>query len=185
MKSLYATHAYPRALYQPRVEVHRYDEVSGVVCNATVTSTCNYCLGELNRSGALTLTLIWRNYDRHTPLSPQLIHLGATPSWRLRPGCEGWSCGLVSEAGDGLSQFLVPPPPPPPPLCSSASSPDSSLDIQWAIPLFNYTPLQMTINGVQGGIGNMSRGWSFKGLSQGVRRHNRGLSRGEGNNIHV
>ena len=28
----------------------------------------------------------------------------------------------------------------------------------WAIPLFNYTPLQMTINGVQGGIGNMSRG---------------------------
>ena len=29
---------------------------------------------------------------------------------------------------------------------------------QWAIPLFNYTPLQMTINGVQGGIGNMSRG---------------------------
>ena len=28
----------------------------------------------------------------------------------------------------------------------------------WAIPLFNYTPLQMTINGVQGDIGNMSRG---------------------------
>ena len=28
----------------------------------------------------------------------------------------------------------------------------------WAIPLFNYTPLQMTINGVHGGIGNMSRG---------------------------
>ena len=28
----------------------------------------------------------------------------------------------------------------------------------WAIPLFNYTPLQMTMNGVQGGIGNMSRG---------------------------
>jgi hypothetical protein len=28
----------------------------------------------------------------------------------------------------------------------------------WAIPLFSYTPLQMTINGVQGGIGNMSQG---------------------------
>ena len=33
-----------------------------------------------------------------------------------------------------------------------------ALGRQWAIPLFNYTPLQMTINGVQGGIGNMSRG---------------------------
>ena len=43
----------------------------------------------------------------------------------------------------------------------------------------------MTINGVQGGIGNMSRegGGSFKCLSRGIRRHNRGLSRGEGNNI--
>ena len=30
--------------------------------------------------------------------------------------------------------------------------------MQRAIPLFNYTPLQMTINGVQGGIWNMSRG---------------------------
>ena len=37
--------------------------------------------------------------------------------------------------------------------------------IYWAIPLFNYTPLQMAINGVRGGgggggggIGNMSRG---------------------------
>ena len=29
---------------------------------------------------------------------------------------------------------------------------------EWAIPLFNYTPLQMTINGVPGGIGDMSRG---------------------------
>ena len=56
-------------------------------------------------------------------------------------------------------------------------------EIQWAIPLFNYTPLQMTINGVQGGIGNMSRGWSFKCLSRGVRGHNRSLSRGEGSNI--
>ena len=49
----------------------------------------------------------------------------------------------------------------------------------------------MTINGVQGGIGNMSRGWSFKCLSRGggggggggVRRHNRSLSRGEWNII--
>ena len=32
----------------------------------------------------------------------------------------------------------------------------------WAIPLFNYTPLQMTINGVQGGIVNMSRGVVIK-----------------------
>ena len=31
-------------------------------------------------------------------------------------------------------------------------------ELNWAIPLFNYTPLQMTINGVQGGIVNMSRG---------------------------
>ena len=30
--------------------------------------------------------------------------------------------------------------------------------MHWAIPLFYYTPLQMTINGVQGGIGDMSRG---------------------------
>ena len=30
--------------------------------------------------------------------------------------------------------------------------------MQRAIPLFNYIPLQMTINGVQGGIGNMSPG---------------------------
>ena len=30
--------------------------------------------------------------------------------------------------------------------------------LHWAIPLFNYTPLQMTINGVQGGLGNMSGG---------------------------
>ena len=52
------------------------------------------------------------------------------------------------------------------------------------IGLFHYTPLQMTINGVQGAIGNMSRGgWSFKCLSRGARRHNRSLSRGEGNNI--
>ena len=64
---------------------------------------------------------------------------------------------------------------------------------QWAIPLFNYTPLQMTINGVQGGYREYVPGggggggvcvcvcvcvWSFKGLSRGVRRHNRGLSRG-------
>ena len=41
----------------------------------------------------------------------------------------------------------------------------------------------MTINGVQGGIGNTSRGWSFKYLSRGVRRHNRSLSRGEESNI--
>ena len=41
----------------------------------------------------------------------------------------------------------------------------------------------MTINGVQGGIWNMSRGWSFKCLSRGVRRYNRSLSRGEGNYI--
>ena len=47
----------------------------------------------------------------------------------------------------------------------------------------------MTINGVQGGIGNMSRGggggggWSYQSLSRGVRRHNRSLSRGEWNNI--
>ena len=39
--------------------------------------------------------------------------------------------------------------------------------VEWAIPLFNYTPLQMTINGVQGCIGKMSRGWSFKCLSLG------------------
>ena len=45
----------------------------------------------------------------------------------------------------------------------------------------------MTINGVQGGLGNMSPGgWSFKCMSRGggggggggVRRHNRNLSRG-------
>ena len=41
----------------------------------------------------------------------------------------------------------------------------------------------MTINGVQGGIWKMSRGWSFKCLSRGVRRYNRSLSRGEGNYI--
>ena len=41
----------------------------------------------------------------------------------------------------------------------------------------------MTMNGVQGGIGNMSRGWSFKCLFRGVRRHNRSLFRGKGNNI--
>ena len=58
--------------------------------------------------------------------------------------------------------------------------------MQWAIPLFNYTPLQMTINGVQGGIRNMSRGWSFKCLSRGggggggVRRHNRACPGGSG-----
>ena len=35
---------------------------------------------------------------------------------------------------------------------------NADLCVYWAIPLFSYTPLQMTINGVQGGIGNMSRG---------------------------
>ena len=34
----------------------------------------------------------------------------------------------------------------------------SKFIVDWAIPLFNYTPLQMTINGVPGGIGDMSRG---------------------------
>ena len=57
--------------------------------------------------------------------------------------------------------------------------------LDWAIPLFNYTPLQMTINGVQG---NMSQGWSFKCLSRGLegiieaclggREQHRSLSRG-------
>ena len=28
----------------------------------------------------------------------------------------------------------------------------AGFSIDWAIPLFNHTPLQMTINGVQGGI---------------------------------
>ena len=50
----------------------------------------------------------------------------------------------------------------------------------WAIPLFNYAPLQMTINGVQGGIGNMSRGLGHvnacpRGLEH--RRHDGSLSR--------
>ena len=39
---------------------------------------------------------------------------------------------------------------------------------QWAIPLINYTPLQMTINGVQGGIGNMFRGGGGGGGGGGV-----------------
>ena len=61
------------------------------------------------------------------------------------------------------------------------------MQIKWS---YSIIYLQMTINGVQGGIGNMSRGGaggggglSFKSLSRGVRRHNRSLSRGEWNNI--
>ena len=42
----------------------------------------------------------------------------------------------------------------------------------------------MTINGVQGGIGNMSRGGGhLNPCPGGVRRHNRSLSRGEWSNI--
>ena len=42
----------------------------------------------------------------------------------------------------------------------------------------------MTINGVQGGIGNMSRGVVIVCLSRGVRRHiNRSFVQGEWNNI--
>ena len=47
-------------------------------------------------------------------------------------------------------------------LINVRTRPHSSVTVEitlyWAIPLFNYTPLQLTINGVQGGLGNMSRG---------------------------
>ena len=42
------------------------------------------------------------------------------------------------------------------------------MDINWAIPLFNYTPLQMTINGVQGGYSEYVPGGGGGGGLEGI-----------------
>ena len=90
----------------------------------------------------------------------------AHSQWRMRPGL--FEVGsLELERGrvsirnpptqDTCSNDVAQPCPPNDCGCRPLKGP-GFVWVYWAIPLFNYTPLQMTIYGVQGGIGNMSRG---------------------------